>query len=505
MIETRSAHSHRRPPRRWRHALLAAAMTLAGAVGSATIAAGSASASPPTAPPPLTILSSQPGFGQGEDLFVTPTGDTETYAQGPEILNTAGQPIWFHAVPTGDEATDFRTQTYQGQPVLTWWQGTETEGRGDGVDYIYNDHYQQIATVSAGNGLSADAHEFYVTPWNTALITAYKPATANLSSIGGPADQSVVDGVVQEIDISTGAVLWEWNSAEHVPYSASEQPLPASASETWDWFHINAIHFNTNGDLLIDARNTWAAYEVDRHTGGIVWTLGGKDSSFTERAAPGQTLDEAGEIFAWQHDPEALGNDYYTFFDDEATVGAPELAASRVVTIKLDERDHVATLVSSDSQPEGQLATSQGNAQTTDTGDLLVGWGSLPYVSAFSESGALVFNAQFPTGVNTYRAYLQRWNPPQQGGGGGWGKGPGSGSGKGPGGGYGKGPRGGSGKGPGSSSGKGPGGDWGKGAGGSHGSSGGSHHFGDRHSARRGTKAHTIRHGDAKRHDGARS
>jgi hypothetical protein len=378
----------------------------AGAGGPAAIAA-------PTAPPPLTILSSAPGFGQGEDLFITPTGDTSTYAQGPEILNTQGQQIWFHAVPQGLDATDFRAQTYLGQPVLTWWQGTSSNGVGNGTDYIYNDHYQQIASVQAGNGLQADAHEFYITPWNTAFITAYESSTADLSSIGGPSDQAVLNGVVQEIDIATGQVLWQWNSADHVPYSSSQQPLPSSPSTPWDWFHINAIHLNTNGDLLIDARNTWAAYDVNTITGNVNWTLGGKDSSFTEQAAPGQTLDAAGEIFAWQHDPEPLGNDNYTFFDDEATAGAPELPYSRAVTIHLNQWTKVATLIASDDQPEGLSATSQGNAQTTDLGDLLVGWGSLPYISAFSPSGQLLFNAQFPAGVNTYRAYLQPW--PSQG------------------------------------------------------------------------------------------
>jgi hypothetical protein len=412
---------------RWRKVAFGAA-TAIFAILPIALADASSAAAAPTAPPPVTVLSSQPGFGQGEDFFITPTGDTETYAQGPEILNTKGQTVWFQATPQGQEATDFRTQSYLGQPVLTWWQGTEAGGVGNGTDYIYNDHYQQIATVQAGNGLQADAHEFYITPWNTALITAYEHTTANLTSIGGPANQAVVNGVVQEIDIATGKVLWQWNSAQHVPYSASEQPLPASASETWDWFHVNAIHLNTDGDFLIDARNTWATYDVDPHSGNVQWTLGGKDSSFKLQAAPGQTLDSAGEIFAWQHDPEALGNGNYSFFDDEATIGAPELSYSRAVTVNLNQRTKVATLLSSDNQPEGLSATSQGNAQTTNFGDLVVGWGALPYFSAFDPHGNLVFNAEFPTGVNTYRAYLLPWNPPSSGSGhGGSGGGPGQG------------------------------------------------------------------------------
>jgi hypothetical protein len=44
-------------------------------------------------------------------------------------------------------------------------------------------------------------------------------------------------------------------------------------------------------------------------------------------------------------------------------------------------------------------------------GGLLVGWGSLPDFSEFSPSGTLLLNAEFPAGVNSYRAYRFDWNP----------------------------------------------------------------------------------------------
>ena len=292
--------------------------------------AGSALAATPTAPPPVTILTSSAHAAPG-DIFITPTGDSTTYANGPEILDRTGNVVWFHAIPPGQTAADFRAQTYRGRPVLTFWQGTGLGGLASGTDYIYNDRYQPIATVNAGNGLAADGHEFLITPWNTALILAYTSATVDLTSIGGPADQVVIDGVVQEIDIRTGRVLFQWNSADHVPFSQSEQPLPASPSTPWDWFHINAVHLDTDGNLLIDARDTWTAYKVNRFTGRIIWQLGGKASSFTLRAAPGQALDNAGEIFAWQHDPDAIGHDEYTFLDNESA-GTPEFPVTRAVT-----------------------------------------------------------------------------------------------------------------------------------------------------------------------------
>jgi hypothetical protein len=397
-----------------------AAAAVAGALAGAWPASASASASAPAAgslkPPPVTVLTDH-GGERGGDLFVSPFGDATTYANGAEILSPDGQKVvWFHSVPAGQEASDFREQTYRGQPVLTWWQGTGLGGVATGADYIYNSHYQPVAVVKAGNGYSADGHEFLITPWNTALILAYTTTTANLTSIGGPADQTVIDGIVQEVDIRTGQVLFQWNSADHVPYAQSEQPLPDAASTPWDWFHINAVKLDGQGGLLVDARDTWTTYDVSRRTGHINWQLGGKASSFREVAAPGQVLNQADRIFAWQHDPEVLGDGRYTFFDNESAGAAntgsgalTDLPYSRIDTVQLNFRTRTATLVRTENQPENLSAPSQGNAQTLPGGDRVVGWGSLPYVSEFTRSGKLLFNLQFPAGVNTYRAYRFPW------------------------------------------------------------------------------------------------
>ena len=422
MPETSPSIPRTRGAGRRRRLLATFAVAILAALTGGAVAASGAAADP-TAPPPVTVLT-HGDAGKG-DFFVSPFSDQSTYANGPEILDQDGNVVWFKAVPKGQEASDFRTQTYHGQPVLTWWQGTGLGGLAQGTDYIYNDHYQQIAAVQAGNGLSADGHEFLITPQNTALILAYTTKTANLTSIGGPANQTVIDGVVQEIDIKTGKVLFQWNASDHVPYSQSEQPLPASASTPWDWFHINAVKLDTDGNLLIDARDTWTSYKVDRHSGDIIWQLGGKASrnNFNIQAAPGQVLNKAGLITAWQHDFEAQGNGIYTFFDNEsagvANTGVDATAqfgVSRAVTVKLDQRTHTATLINSFDQPEGLTAPSQGNSQRTAAGNTVVGWGSLPYFSEFAPNGQLLYNAQFPAGVNSYRAYLLPWNPGSSGG-----------------------------------------------------------------------------------------
>jgi len=392
------------------HAVTAAAVGAVIALTGAACSTVTSGTSSLAKAPVVTVLKQGASNGSG-DIFITPGGGS---VSGPEIISNTGKVIWFHHLPAHELAADFRPQTYQHKPVLTWWQGPPNLGAvSGGTDYIYNDRYQKIAEVKGGNGYSVDGQEFLITPWNTALIVADAITTANLTSIGGPADQKVVDSIVQEIDISTGKVLFQWNAADHVPYTDSEQPRPASAATPWDWFYINAVHLDTDGNLLISARYAWAVYKVSLRTGKIIWVLGGKHSTFRLKAAPGQVLDMAGEIFAYQHDPEAIGNNEYTLFDDESGSGSIGylLRYSRVVTIRLDLATKVATLVKSVKQPEDLLATEEGNAQTTRNGDLFISWGNLAYISEFSPSGQLLFNAQLPGNDITYRAYRLPWHP----------------------------------------------------------------------------------------------
>ncbi len=401
-------------PKYLRRLATATAIAAAGALPIA-IAAPEAMATPPAPIAPLTLLTGQSAHGKG-DIFLTPTDATGSYAEGSEIASRSGQVIWFHRAPVGDTDADFRAQRLDGKPVLTFWEGTGLGGLSSGTDYIYSDHYQPIAQVHAGDGWQTDGHEFLLSPWGTAFVLSYGTTTADLTSIGGAADQSVVSVEAQEIDIKSGRVLWSWNPADHIPYSASEEPLPASTSTPWDWFHINAVKVDGRHSVLIDARDTWAAYKVSLKNGAIEWQLGGKNSSFSPKAASGQSLNTAGDLFAWQHDTEQVGRNEYTVFDDESAGSAnsgsdslSEFDYSRVDTIKIDPKSKTATLVATDDQPEQQLASSQGNAQPLPGGGEFVGWGNLPSISEFNAAGKLVFNAALPAGVNTYRAYLLPW------------------------------------------------------------------------------------------------
>ncbi|HEX4009541.1 MAG TPA: arylsulfotransferase family protein [Solirubrobacteraceae bacterium] len=334
------------------------------------------------------------------DVFVA--SQSGPVQNGPELLGADGGLIYFKPVPPGESATDFRTQTYQGKPVLTWWQGSvSSAGVGAGEDEIYDSSYRPVAIVKAGNGLAADLHEFQLTSRGTALITAEVPVYWNASSATGASSREIVlDAVVQEIDVRTGLVLYQWDSLDHVPVTASYQPPPADTGHPWDYFHVNSIEPLPDGSLLVSSRDTWAVYKISRATGAVQWTLGGKHSSFTMGA---------NTRFAFQHDARLHPGDELTIFDDGA--GPPLVhQQSRALTLKLDTPKMTATVARQAEHDPPLSAAYEGNVQRLPNGDDFVGWGQQPYVTEFDPAGATVFDARFVGATDTYRAYRFAWS-----------------------------------------------------------------------------------------------
>ena len=88
------------------------------------------------------------------------------------------------------------------------------------------------------------------------------------------------DSVVQEIDIKTGLVLFQWDSLDHVPLADSYAKFPPTGTP-YDFLHLNSIEQDDDGNLLIGGRAVSALYKVNRSTGAVMWQLGGRRSSFT--------------------------------------------------------------------------------------------------------------------------------------------------------------------------------------------------------------------------------
>jgi Arylsulfotransferase (ASST) len=354
---------------------------------------------PDLVPAAVKLLRRAWGAGR-DDIFLTP--QFGPLQNGPEILGPDGRLIWFSPVPWGDTAANLQVQQYQGRAVLTWWQGYTNDGVGIGEDVIDDSSYRPLATLSGANGLKPDLHEFQITPSGSALMTAYFPVIWNVSSGHRVVHEIVFDSVVQEIDIPTGLVLFQWDSLDHVPLADSYQPAPGGGSTNpFDYFHIDSIQRDDDGNLVISSRNTWAVYKVDHRTGAVLWTLGGKQSSF--RMGPGTS-------FAFQHDGRSVapGDKLMMLFDDGAGLPAVHMA-SRGVELALDIRHRTARLIAQWQHSPPVLAEFEGNVQQLPNHDHVIGWGQQPYVTQFGRRGRLLLDARFVGDTSSYRAYRFRW------------------------------------------------------------------------------------------------
>ncbi len=356
------------------------------------------SSAPGLTPSTVNITTpAKPGAAAG-DLFLAPYQGQGS--PGPMIVDQSGNLVWFHPLARGQEATNFQVQQYEGKPVLTWWQGRIIQvGFGEGEDVIYNSSYRRVATVRAGNGYRADLHEIRLTPQGTAWIDVFDPIHMNLSSVHGNAAGILTDSVVQEVDVKTGLVMWEWHALGHISLRESNNPVLRSGYP-WDYVHINSADPGAAGDVMLSARNTWTLYDVSIHSGGFNWRLGGAHSSFKLGA---------GTRFYWQHDAEFQPGGLISMFDNGSD--PPKEKQSRGLLLAPNTANHTVSLVRQFTNPgKTLLAESQGNALSLPGGNWLLGYGRLPNFTEFDASGHVVLDGTLGKNVQNFNSFLAPWS-----------------------------------------------------------------------------------------------
>ena len=361
-------------------------------------APGQSFVSAPTLQPPLVSIDYDSPEAAAGDIFMTFAHGAGQ--SGPMIVNGAGRLVWFTPVPKGMTATDLQVESYAGKPALVWWQGyIPSLGIGFGADELYGSDYRPLAQVNAGNGYKADLHDIQITPKGSAFITSNTLVHTDLASGGGPREGVLIDSLLQEIDIKTGLVMFEWHAYGHVALSESYSDAQVSSTQPWDWFHLNSISLGPDGNVLISSRNTSALYDVSLASGRVLWRIGGKNPTFKMGAGTGM---------AYQHDARWQPDHTITVFDDGAV--PKKHSQSRAIRLAIDWTHLTVHLVGRDVRTPPLLTGSQGNDQILPNGDSFVGWGEVPYFTEFSPSGQIVFEGRMPYPAQSYRAFKFPWS-----------------------------------------------------------------------------------------------
>jgi Arylsulfotransferase (ASST) len=334
-------------------------------------------------------------------LFMAPQM-AATSQSGAMIVDGTGQPVWFNPVVSPDWVANFQLTTYRNEPMIQWWHGVSVltgngpTGFGVGRGVIADRSYREVGRVVAANGRTLDMHELQVTPEGTALFMCTPQSVAmDLTEVGGPRDGQVLEAVIQEVEISSGKLLMEWHSLDHIGVSESYLPFKGP----YDYLHANSIDVTPDGNLLVSGRHTWTLYKIDRRSGHVMWRMGGRRSNFEiERAAR----------WAWQHDARQVAHGVITLFDDASDgFSKNEAKQSRGVKLEVDWAHRRVKLGAQYVRPRPLLAAEMGNVQTLPDGHLIVSWGNTGVLSEFGADETWITDASMR--CLTYRAFRFPW------------------------------------------------------------------------------------------------
>ncbi|KAI1073796.1 ASST-domain-containing protein [Whalleya microplaca] len=386
------------------------------------------------APPRLNITIPAPTDVEKGYIFVAPFAgfpDTPTEQHGPRqaapyIFRDDGDLVWSGYGYYSIWATNFQAGRWKGEDILFSFEGDHNPGYGHGHGHItfLDNHYETIRELRAGNRKLIDKHEFHIVNEETGLIQIYQPVPRDLTAWGASAEQQwIVNAIIQELDIATGELLFEWASLDHV--SPDEAILPINpgqagsgynSSDAWDYFHINSVDKDSDGNYLISARDACSIHKINGTDGSIIWKLNGKASSFK--------VPKNAE-FCFQHDARFISQyddvEIISLYDNSAH-GTEHSGGSEVHTaptssgkiIQVNTSSWEADLVQAFFPPDDLLSKSQGSTRRLPNGNVIVNWGSSGAVTEYLQNGTAIFHAYVDSGylgvgVENYRAFRYNW------------------------------------------------------------------------------------------------
>jgi hypothetical protein len=220
----------------------------------------------------------------------------------------------------------------------------------------------------------------------------------------------VLDGVFQEVNITTGDLLFEWRASNYFTVDDKltnlvENSVGAMPDWALDFFHINSVDKDKDGNYLVSSAKLKRVLCVSSKDGAVLWQLGGDENSFRGMSGGAATKIAKTSDAKWHDDSTIM-----LFDNGFGTEG------SRGVMVEVNSTDRTATLVHEYSAPGGKHTQSDGSIQSLPNGNVLVGWGDRPSFTEFTEDGTVLCDTHMGPvtlsklgWVRNYRTYKYPW------------------------------------------------------------------------------------------------
>jgi hypothetical protein len=308
------------------------------------------------------------------------------------IFKNDGTPFYYKR--NKEQSRDFKVQ----YPGILSRRVTEDIGGFVSMDINYNN----VDTFRCQNGYGTDEHELQLLENGHSLMIGLDYKTVDMSKLvaGGNKAATVIGNSVQELDQNHN-LIFLWTSWDN--YNITDAIGIDLKQATIDYVHMNSIAVDYDSNLVVSSRHLSECTKINRKTGHVMWRLGGKRNQFTFVNDPDQN--------SYQHDIRPVPGmpNHYTLFDD-GNYHTPNY--SRAVEYVIDTVAMTATNVWEYRHQPDRYTWWMGNAQRLPNGNTFINYGdaSLPKATEVTPDGTVVYDGDFVSPANCYRAFRFEWN-----------------------------------------------------------------------------------------------
>ncbi|KAJ2966712.1 hypothetical protein NQ176_g10021 [Zarea fungicola] len=191
--------------------------------------------------------------------------------EGPAIFRTNGELVWTES--GWGRTSDLKVQQVGSRSYITFWHDGDSY-QNDGGSYIVLDQsYQMVKELRPVGRPTSRPVELKLTQTGTAVMLMHHVTQAS-GSVGGLKNGWINEAIIQEIDVASNELLFEWRASEHFDVGKSRASMAGEQGSTpstaFDFFHATGIDVDHNRNYIIASRNMCNAAAVRRSDGSVL-------------------------------------------------------------------------------------------------------------------------------------------------------------------------------------------------------------------------------------------